>query len=160
MKKIVTVKLKPIDQSNWEECANLKVNEDQKDALPSNLFSIAELNFYPQTKAVAILNENDAIIGFATFGIPQGESVSKIFRLMIGEKHQGKGYGRAALIEISRELFAANNSEEIQVCYHPHKKSLKEFYGSIGFKEKELLPCKRREEGKMLAVLSRDDFHF
>ena len=160
MEKIVTVKLKQIDQSNWEECANLRVSVDQKDALPSNLISIVELNFYPQTKAVAILNEEGVIVGFATFGIPKGESVSKIFRLMIDEGHQGKGYGRAALIEISKELFAKNSSDEIQVCYHPHKKSLKDFYGAIGFKEKELLMSKRREEGKMLATLSRDGFRF
>ncbi|OGF35162.1 hypothetical protein A2482_00525 [Candidatus Falkowbacteria bacterium RIFOXYC2_FULL_48_21] len=160
MEKIVTIKLKPINSSNWEECANLNVSADQMSALPSNLFSIAELNFYPQTKAVAILNTKDKIIGFATYGTPENEKVSKIFRLMIDEKHQGKGYGRAALTEIAKELFFKNNSDEIQVCYDPNRSSLKNFYGSIGFKEKELLPCKRRREGKMLAVLSCDDFHF
>ena len=160
MGKTVTVKLKPIDQSNGEECANLKVNPSQEDALPSNLYSIAELNFYPQTKAFAIINSQEKIVGFATFGTPTGEQVPKIFRLMIGEQHQGNGYGKAALVTIAERIFADNQSAEIRVCYHPHREKLKKFYGSIGFKEREILPCKRRKEGKMLAVLRRDDFHF
>jgi len=160
MNKTATVKLKPIDKSNWEACANLKVNTEQEDVLPNNLFSIAELNFYPQTKAVAILNKEESIVGFATFGIPEGESVPKIFRLMIDKKHQRKNYGKAALIQIAKELFANNDSDEIQVCYHPQRNELKRFYGSIGFKEKEIIPCERRKEGKMLATLSREDFQF
>lgn len=160
MEKIVTIKLKPIDKTNWEECANLRVAADQADALPSNLYSIAELNFYPQTKAVGILGENGIIVGFATFGIPENNGALKIFRLMIDEKQQRKGYGKAALVQIVKDLFAENNIDEIEVCYHPGKKLLKDFYGSIGFKEKELLPDKRRKEGKMLAVLNRKDFRW
>jgi len=160
MQKSTTIKLTPLTKSNWEECAKLEVNADQKEALPGNLFSIAELTFYPRTKAVAILNNKDEIVGFATFGIPEGENMPKIFRLMIDKKHQGKGYGKMALVEIVKELFTQNDSNKIQVCYQASRKALKDFYGSIGFKEKELLPCKHNKDGKMLALLRRDDFQF
>jgi diamine N-acetyltransferase len=158
--RMTAIQLEPLDKNNWEACASLKVGANQEDALPSNLFSIAELNFYPQTNAVAILNETQVIVGFATFGVPEDDGAPKIFRLMIDEHHQGKGYGKAALIEIVKELFGSSGANEIQVCYHPKKKELTHFYGTIGFLEKELLPDKRQEEGKMLAILSRSNFRF
>jgi diamine N-acetyltransferase len=157
---MITVKLESLNKTNWEVCARLAVGADQEDALPSNLYSIAELNFYPRTNAVVILNEDQVIVGFATFGVPEDNGAPKIFRLMIDKDHQGKGYGKAALIEIVKVLFGSTGADEIQVCYHPRKKGLKHFYGSIGFAEKEILPDKRQEEGKMLALLSRSDFRF
>jgi diamine N-acetyltransferase len=157
---MAVVELAALDKDNWEACARLKVRADQEDALPGNLYSISELNFYPQTTAVAILNENQVVVGFATFGVPEDGGAPKIFRLMIDRQYQGVGYGRAALIEIVRELFAWSGSQEIQVCYHPGKSELKNFYGSVGFVERELLPDRRQPEGKMLAVLRRESFQF
>ena len=158
METIVQVKLKPLNKNNWEACANLKVSDEQRDSLPDNMYSIAELNFYPQSRAVAITNNEEQIIGFATFGIPDGENVSKIFRLMIDESQQGKGYGKAALIQIVKRLLKENNDCEIQVCYNPEKPDLKKFYSSVGFKEQGVIPSKRSEKGKMLATLKPDDF--
>jgi diamine N-acetyltransferase len=156
--KAVTIHLQPLDQSNWEKCANIKVSPNQEDALPSNLYSIAQLNFYPKTQAVAIVTSEDEVVGFATFGIPEGEGAPKIFRLMIDENHQGKGYGTAALKQIVTKMFANSKSDEIQVCYNPHKQELTDFYAAVGFEEKELVPCTRRPEGKMLAVLKQKNF--
>lgn len=147
------IKLIPLSEDNWQACANLKVRPEQEEALPSNLSSMEELDLYPKTKAVAILNEEDLVVGFATFGIPKGERVSKIFRLMIDEKYQGRGYGKSALRQIVEELRASHDSNEIQVCYDPKRSDLKAFYGSVGFKEKGVVPCERNAEGKMLAIL-------
>ncbi len=127
--------------------------------LPSNLRSIAELNFYPQTKAFAILNEEAKIVGFTTYGLPVGEKAPKLFRLMIDQNYQGCGYGKAALIAVLKKLFTEYKSEEVQVCYDPQQAKLKKFYSAVGFKEKELLPSKLRQSGKMLAILQRDDFN-
>jgi diamine N-acetyltransferase len=157
---MATVRLVPLSTENWEACAALKVREGQEDALPGNLYSIAELNFYPQTRAVAIENKDRVVVGFATFGVPEDGGAPKIFRLMIDGEYQGRGYGQAALVEIVRELFESSGAEEVQVCYHPRKHELKEFYGSVGFAERELLPDRRQREGKMLAVLRREDFRF
>jgi len=158
--------LEALNKNNWKTCANLKVKAEQKDSIPDNLISIAELNFYPNTEAVAIVKQNqktkeNTIVGFATFGTPEcaeKEKMSKIFRLMIDEKYQGKGYGRQALIQIVEKLFIENKSKQIQVCYHPNKEKLKQFYTSLGFKNQEILQCELRKEGKMLAVLELNVF--
>lgn len=147
--------LKPLDRNNWQKSANLQLAEEQKDNLPGNLHSIAELQFYPQTKAAVIYNNED-VVGFATYGMPVGEKAPKIFRLMVDKSYQGKGYGKEAARTIIKELLTSAN--EVQVCYNPKSDFLKKFYSSLGFKEKGLLPSERRSDGKMLAVLSKEDF--
>jgi len=149
--------LQPLNADNWEACTNLKLLDSQQDALPSNMYSIAELQFYPQTKAYAI-TYGDGIVGFTTCGIPADGGSPKIFRLMIGKDFQGRGYGKSALRKVITLLFDKSESNEIQVCYHPNMKELKKFYSSVGFKEKEILLSSRRAEGKMLATLQREDF--
>lgn len=148
------IMLKSLDRENWQQCAMLQVSEDQKDNLPSNLHSIAELQFYPQTKAAVIYND-DVVVGFVTYGIPTGEKVPKIFRLMIDKAYQGSGYGKQAAKQIIKELLTG--ADEVRVCYNPESDSLRKFYASLGFKERETLPSTLRVNGKMLAVLSKED---
>lgn len=150
------ITLKPLDKTNWQKVANLQLTEEQKDNLPNNLHSIAELQFYPQTKAVVIYNNDDTAVGFATFGMPVEEKAPKIFRLMIDKDYQGKGYGKQAARVIIKDLLI--NADEVQVCYNPNSDFLKRFYSSLGFKEKGILPAERRASGKMLAVLLKKDF--
>lgn len=149
--------LEPLSKENWEQCANLQVSDSQKENLPTNLHSIAELQFYPQTKAFAIKDDSD-LVGFLTCGIPEDYSAPKIFRFMIEKKFQRQGYGAAALKKVVKMLFDESNADEVQVCYHPNKDELKRFYGSVGFKEREILPTPRRSEGKMLATVRRENF--
>lgn len=151
------IKLSPLSIHNWEKCAKLKVKQNQEDNLPPNLFSIAELNFYPKTKAFVIELEEETI-GFVTFGVIEENKKSKIFRLMIDGAYQGKGYGTIALTQLSQFIFDTLNSEEIHVCYNPDKAALSHFYQSVGFKEIEIQPSKFRKEGKMLAILNKKDF--
>jgi len=149
------VTLEELTIDNWEACTNLSLVDDQKDNLPANIYSIAELQFYPQSHGVAIVAD-DSVIGFATYGIPVGERVGKIFRLMIDEKYQKKGYGTQALKKMIELLFENKNINEIQVCYNPTKPEIKKFYASVGFVEDKILPSKRRAEGRMQAILKRN----
>jgi len=151
------ITLEKLNKSNWEACSKLELAEEQKGNLPSNIVSIAELNFFPNTTAVAIKND-DEIVGFGTFGIPEGEKVGKIFRLMIDKRHQKKGFGKMALIEMIKTLFDEHKLDTVEVCYHPKSEILKRFYASVGFEEKEILPAKMRPEGKMLAILKKENF--
>lgn len=157
---MIVVKLEKLSAQNWKECAELKLKEEQTDSLPDNWTSIAELNFYPETKAFAIKNEEGKVVGFATYGMPVGESYPKLFRLMIDKDHQGKGYGKAALKEILNRMFEEYKSEKLQVCYRPNDPIVKKFYESVGFQEKAILESKIRPEGKVLAELEIRNFEF
>ncbi|MFT9598873.1 MAG: GNAT family N-acetyltransferase, partial [Mesobacillus sp.] len=60
--------LKPITKHNWEEAIQLKVKEDQKHFMASNLYSIAEVQFLDQFKTSGIF-EGEQMVGFAMYGI-------------------------------------------------------------------------------------------
>lgn len=154
---IEPIHLTPLSKENWETCAALRVMKDQEENIPSNLESIAELQWYPQTKAFAIMKE-DVVIGFATWGVPDEGGAAKIFRFMIDQSFQQKGYGKRAFRLLLENVFEEINTDSIQLCYHPKKEEIKQFYASFGFVEKELLPCKRNVEGKMVAELMREDW--
>jgi diamine N-acetyltransferase len=77
----MTVILKPITADNWQECIGLKVKDEQADFVPSNLYSIAEAQFYPQAAPLAIYNEQDQTVVLVLYGIDVESGKWKIFRL-------------------------------------------------------------------------------
>jgi len=97
---MTAVFLKPISADNWQECIGLKVKDEQANFVPSNLYSIAEAQFYPQAVPLAIYNEQDQMVGFVMYGVDVESGKWKIFRLMIDRAQQGKGYGRAVMEQV------------------------------------------------------------
>lgn len=62
---MTSVHLKPLNSFNREICAKLQVAPHQVDALPSNRHSIAQLQCYPKTEAVALVNDEEEVVGDA-----------------------------------------------------------------------------------------------
>lgn len=152
----MSVVLKPVTAENWRTLIKLKVREDQKGFVASNLYSIAEAqfgfedeghwNFFPFGAYAG-----DEPVGFVMycFNFDHPRFQAFIMRLMVDEKHQGKGYGRAIMqnvIDVFREKAEIKN---VGISYEPHNESGRKLYASLGFVEPgELL------EGETLAVLN------
>lgn len=83
------ISLKSIDQSNWEDCIQLKPKQEQEGFIASNLYSIAESKFLPHMKIKAIYSE-EMLIGFAMYGIDSDDGNFWIYRFMIDDKFQGR----------------------------------------------------------------------
>lgn len=129
------VSLRPITAANWQECSNLALDPSQIGFLPSNLYSIAETQFYPQAQARAIYNFDDQMVGFMLYGIDTATGMWKIFRLMIDQQHQQRGYGRAAMQSVIAELRALPNCAEILISYQRTNTTARQLYASLGFVE-------------------------
>ncbi len=86
------ISLRDMTATNWKARANLAVAKSQEGFVPSNLYSIAESQFYQGSCSRAVY-ANDELVGYALYGIEEATGHWKIFRLMIDEKFQGKGYG-------------------------------------------------------------------
>lgn len=52
---------------------------------------------------------------------------------MIDEKYQGKGYGRAAALEVIKRLRQNENCKEIYLSCNPENIIAEKLYKSIGF---------------------------
>lgn len=138
----MTVSLKPITVDNWQECISLKVKDEQADFVPSNLYSIAEAQFYPQAVPLAIYSEQNQMVGFVMYGVDVEAGKWKIFRLMIDQAHQEKGYGRAAMEQVIERLSAQLDCDQILIAYRTDNDVARRLYASLGFIEETVIDNK------------------
>jgi diamine N-acetyltransferase len=128
------VTLRPITASNWKDCTALLVHESQIEFVPSNLYSIAESQFYPEARSLGIYSANQ-IVGYVLYGRDNFTGSWKIFRLMIDKSAQNRGYGRAALEQVITEIAGYPDANEILICYHNTNEVARKLYASVGFME-------------------------
>lgn len=128
--------LETITKDNWLKAISLRVREDQVNFVASNAVSLAQLNFLENFHAKGIYL-GEEMIGFALYGIDEDDHEYWIYRMMIDQKHQGKGYGKEAIQLVINDILA--NKEErhqtITLSYEPENEHAKRIYEKIGFTE-------------------------
>ncbi len=80
------------------ECLNLNVSEAQNAFVASNMFSLAQAWVYYETAYPFAIYSDDIMVGFIMLGYYEKKSIYNIWRFMIDEKYQRKGYGKATLL--------------------------------------------------------------
>jgi diamine N-acetyltransferase len=128
----MSVSLREITPENFNECVNLKVGEAQKTFVASNVYSIAQSKIYPTHLPFAVYND-DEMVGFVMYGLDTDDNRFYLGRLMIDEKHQGKGYGRAVTLEVIERLKQNEDCKEIYLSFAPENTNAEKLYESIGF---------------------------
>lgn len=133
----MAISIRSVDEHNWEDIAELKVSDEQTDYVASNLYSLAEAAYEKSSVPLGVYNGNEAIgfIMYESLAYEDKPGEYSIFRFMIGEKHQSKGYGRVALQKTISEISALSDCKRITICYLPDNPVAKAFYGSVGFSE-------------------------
>lgn len=126
------VSLKEITPENFRECIDLKVSEDQKHFVAANVYSIAQSKIYPTYNTLAVYAK-DKMVGFVMFGLDTDDDRFYLGRLMIGEKFQGKGYGKAAVLEVIEKLKEDKDCKEIYLSFVPENENAEKLYEKIGF---------------------------
>jgi len=130
--------LRPITKDNWVNAIFLKVRDDQKNFVADNAVSLAQLNFLENFYAKGIYLD-DVMIGFALYGIDEDDQQYWIYRMMIDEKYQGKGYGKQAIQLIIDDIKSMKEDHHttISLSYEPENKLAKYLYNKMGFKDVE-----------------------
>jgi diamine N-acetyltransferase len=144
------VKLKDVTAKNWRAVARLALAPDQQDLVADNLYSIAESKFDPTAHPRAVYAGGEPV-GFLMYDVSdEGKKrEALIYRFMIDRRHQGKGYGRAALVLALDEIRAIPKVRKVSISYMPDNTVAKAFYASLGFVEAGL-----DEDGEMMAELA------
>lgn len=127
------VSLRPVTVDTWLTCIRLTVPAAQTSFVPSNLYSIAEAQFYPRARSRAIFNRDEQMVGYTLYGIDVSSGTWKVFRLMIDQRHQGKGYGRAALDQIIADIATQPDGTTLLISYHRDNVVAHRLYDSAGF---------------------------
>jgi len=126
------VRLEDVTEDNWRAVISLKLDAEQEDLVASNLYSIAESRFDPDARPRAVY-AGKRIVGFLMYDVQSRKA--SIYRFMIDRKHQGKGYGRAALSRGLDEIRAIPGIKKVSIRYMAENPVAKTFYGSFGFVE-------------------------
>ena len=136
--------IQPVTIKNWRELSNLKVREDQKNFVASNVYSIAESQFgydHPEDghweMAPYGIYNGDEPVGFLMVGynFSNPEFQGFIIRLMVDEKHQGKGYGKFGMNWILDHFRSDDRIQRISISYEPSNEVARKLYTSLGFVE-------------------------
>ena len=144
------VELRDVTAENRQAVADLELGPDQRDLVASNAESLAEARRDPDARPRAI-HAGERLVGFLMYdaGRPSDDPrEALIYRFMIDRKHQGAGYGRAALGKALDEIRAIPNVSKIVISYMPDNPVAKRFYASFGFVE-----VGTDEDGEMIAEL-------
>lgn len=129
--KLSDVILEEITKENWQECMNLRLSTDQGGLIAPYLYSITSSDVEASFMPLAIYH-GDQMVGFVMYGVDPDDGEHWISRLMIDEKHQGNGYGKAAMIEVLRQL-KEMGVRQVFMGYKPPNVIAQSLLHSLGF---------------------------
>ena len=137
----MNITLRPIDDTNREAVLALSVREDQPFVAPNDVslrqYAEAEAEEPGVARPFAFYADEEPV-GFCMFVFaPEEEDPEDryfIWRFMIDQRCQGKGYGQAALDEIIR-YFKQNGADRLYLSTEPENERGLHVYHKAGFRE-------------------------
>lgn len=135
----MSITLRPIDDANREAVIALSVREDQPFVAPNaaSLREAAETEEkYPGVARPFAIYADETLVGFCMFAFdpsdedPEGRYY--LWRFMIDQRYQDKGYGQAALQAIIR-YFRDNGADRLYLSTEPENERGLHVYHKAGF---------------------------
>ncbi|MGQ7596150.1 GNAT family N-acetyltransferase [Streptococcus suis] len=111
--------MKYLDESSYQAVLDLTVAEEDKDFVAPNVRSLADAWLYRENGDVfpyAIWADGQ-VVGFALIDIDEDIQQYMLWRFMIGQEFQGKGYGQAALEVVIDQSRAHPVCDHLIVAY-------------------------------------------
>ena len=133
------IKLKPVTKENLDDVLALRVAETQEGFVSSNAESLAQAYVYSETAWPFAVYDDETLVGFIMMGYYEAKHYYTLWKFMIDQRYQNKGYGRKALelgLAFVKEKF---HPEEIYTGVAPGNRVAKGLYESVGFKDTGLL---------------------
>jgi diamine N-acetyltransferase len=138
------LEVRPVTKENWKELIKLKVSDDQKHFVASNLYSIAEAQFGDDIPGEGHwdlfpygIYDEDKPVGFLMIAYNYGFARFQGFiqRLMVDASVQAKGYGRFGMNWMLEKYRADERVQVVGISYEPDNDVARKLYASLGFQE-------------------------
>ena len=123
------VNLLLLDRYNWEATLDLRLSEAQQAFMPSVLYSLAQAKFEALTPYGIVAGGQ--IVGLLMYGNFGG--ICWINRILVDERHQRQGIGRAAMQELLARLSQRPDCAEIRTSYSSANLPAAAFFQGLGF---------------------------
>ncbi|WP_019588585.1 GNAT family N-acetyltransferase [Deinococcus apachensis] len=128
-----TVELRPVTRDNWEQVLGLRLPPEQRAFVAPNLYSLAEAQFLTGGTPLAVYAGED-LVGFVLYAFDEDDRQYWVYRLMIDEAHQGRGYARAAMRQVIARV-RAKGAGQLALGYKPENTAAEGLYLSLGFQK-------------------------
>jgi len=150
--EFVMITLQPITEDNVFDVLELRASEElvapNSESLAEAYCSLQEVMNGELPSKYALMpfaiTLGETIVGFTMIGLEDGEDVSAdgeiywMSRFMIDEQHQGKGYGKAAMVLLVNLVKAWPHGHEVRYFYTsvvPHGHIATKTYAGVGFEK-------------------------
>ena len=143
------ITLREIHRDNFEAVVGLAVFDGQKHFVASNIYSLAQAKAQPECVPLAIYH-GDEPVGFVMYCMDFEDKEYWIYRLMMDQKHQRKGYGRMAMQRLLARIAEDTKHDKVYVSFEPTNAVAQKLYESFGF-----IPDGRIIDGEIVYCLHR-----
>lgn len=143
----MNITFRPVTREIFTAVIELTVTPEQMEFVSPNLYSLAETYVEPTWTPLAIYI-GDQLVGFAVFGRDDETGRWWLMRYMIDTRHQGRGYGTAALPLLIDLIVERHGCKELFLGYDPSNEVAKRLYARLGF-----VPTGEMLEGEIVARL-------
>lgn len=133
------VVLEPIDRSNFRNLFNMQLRDEQITFVTPPRWTLARcyVKFFGDNfeHLPHLIRAGDEVVGYATTACdPDSSEDHWIDDIMIAAKHQGQGYGRAAMVEVLKMMVARySNCRAVQLTCFRSNTNAAALYVSMGF---------------------------
>lgn len=141
------VELREVTAENVRAICGLQVAPDQRGYVAPNAVSFAEAMFEPKAWFRAIYAD-DVPVGFAMLSLDEQAPEYYLWRLMIADGLQGRGYGRGAIDLLAQHVRGLPRATELLVSWVPGAGGPEGFYRGLGFE-----PTGAVDDGEVVARL-------
>ena len=141
------VSLREVTAETVRDVCRLTVAPGQERFVAPNSVSIAEAYFCEEAWFRAIYADEMPVGFLMLYDDPQKPEYF-LWRFMIADEHQGKGYGRRAIELLIEHVRTRPMAEELLTSYVSGEGSPEGFYRALGFE-----PTGEEDEGEIVASL-------
>lgn len=136
--------IRSVTKANWRELIKLKVHETQMHFVAPNVYSIAEAQFGQDEPDGSHwdmhpfgIYDDETPVGFLmyAFNFQYPDYQAFIFRLMVDENHQRKGYGKYGMEKMLESFRSDERISCVGISYEPNNDAARKLYAGLGFVE-------------------------
>ena len=128
------VTLREITRETLMDVLRLKVAPSQERFVATNAVSIAQAHFYPEVAWFRAIYAGETPVGFAMIEDDQSKPRYYLWRFMIDERYQGRGYGQKAIEAICDHVRTRPGGTVLYLSCVPGEGSPGPFYEKLGFR--------------------------
>jgi len=133
--EINMVELREITTDNLDDVIKLTISEDQEEFVSSTAYALAQAWVYKDTAFPFAIYADNELVGFIMLGYYEAKKQYTIWKFLIDECYQNRGYGKQALRLAINYLIERFHVSEIYVGTVISNNIAKNLYYSLGFRE-------------------------